>query len=158
MLRPERMTSASIICVARDVESVLEALSSFGEFHVEQTAETPTGAQFDQSIERVEESLAEVNELSKQLITQTLGFTDIFRVEQPTKVRVTSENWQTLQEVTVKQISALKKDVDALNTSLSSFENKTGQLVHTKNMLTTMEAMGADLAALEELKIGRAHV
>ena len=153
MLRPERMTSTSIFCVGRDVELVLEALSSFGEFHVDQTAETPSVAQFNQNIERVEESLAEVNELSKQLITQTPGFTDIFRVEQPTKVRVTSDNWQTLQEVTLQEISALKKEVDALNTSLSSLENKTGQLVHIKNMLTTMEAMGADLAAMEELKL-----
>jgi len=153
MLRPERMTSASIFCVARDIESVLEALSSFGEFHVNQTAETTSVEQFNQNIERVQESLAEVNELSKQLVTKTPSFTDIFKMEQPTKLRVTTQNWQTLQEATVQKISEVKKEVDALNTSLSIFESKKGQLIHIKNMLTTMEAMGADLAAMEELKL-----
>ena len=153
MLRPERMTSASIFCISRDVELVLEALSSFGEFHVEQSAETPSVAQFNQSIQRAEESLAIVNELSKQLVTEKPGFTDIFKVEQPTRVRVTSENWQTLQESTTQQILALKKDVDALNTSMSNQQSKTTQLLHIKNMLTTMDEMGADLAAMEELKL-----
>src|SRR5665647_1737009 len=96
MLRPERMTSASIFCVARDIELVLEALSSFGEFHVDQSAETPSVEQFSQSIERVEESLAEINELSKQLVTQTPSFTDIFRMEHPTKLRAVSYTHLTL--------------------------------------------------------------
>ena len=39
MLRPERMTVASVICVKQDVEPLLEALSSFGEFHIEESAE-----------------------------------------------------------------------------------------------------------------------
>jgi V/A-type H+/Na+-transporting ATPase subunit I len=153
MLRSERMTSASIFCVARDVELALEALSGFGEFHVEQSSETVSVAEFNQNIQRIEEVLAEVNDLTKQLISETPGLLDIFRVEQPTKNKVTSENWRTLQEATVQQISALKKDVDALNASLSSLETKTGQLVHLKNMLTIMQAMGADLAAMEELRL-----
>jgi V/A-type H+-transporting ATPase subunit I len=147
------MTSTSIFCVKRDVELLLEVLSSFGEFHVEQASETPSLGQFNQSIQRVEESLATVNELATQLITQNPSFTDIFRVEQPTKVRVNSENWQTLQEVTVQQILVLKKIVDTHNTALSSLQDTTAQLVHTKNMLTTMDKMGADLAAMEELKL-----
>jgi len=147
------MSSASIFCVSRDVELVLEVLSSFGEFHVEQTTENTSISQYNQSIQRVEESLANVNDLTKQLITQQPSFTDIFRATQPTKMRVTSENWQTLQESTIQQIAALKKDVDALNASLSSLQEKTAQLNHIKNMLTIMEAMGADLAAMEELKL-----
>ncbi len=153
MLRPERMTSASIFCVGRDVELVLEVLSGFGEFHVEQSAESVSVEQFNQNIQRVEEALVEVNDLSKQLITQPPGFTDIFRLEQPIKARVTSENWQTLQETTMQQISALKKEVDELIASTSGLQDKTEQLVHIKNMLTTMDKMGADLVATEELKL-----
>ena len=132
---------------------VLEALSSFGEFHVEKAAETSSLSAYNQSIQLADESLANVNELSKQLITQTPGFTDIFRLEQPTKVRVTSENWQSLKEATTQQILTLKKTVDSLNDSLSRLHEKNAQLNHTKNMLTTMDKMGADLAAMEELKL-----
>jgi V/A-type H+-transporting ATPase subunit I len=147
------MTSTSIFCARRDVDLVLEALSSFGEFHVEQAAENQSLAEYSQRIQRVEESLAIVNELEKQLIIENPGFTDIFRVTQPTKMRVTSENWQTLSEFIAQQILALKKDVDTLNTTLSSVQEKTGQFNHIKNILTTMEAMGADLVAMEELKL-----
>jgi V/A-type H+-transporting ATPase subunit I len=147
------MTSTSIICVKTDVESVLEALSSFGEFHVEQATEAAGGTDYNQSIQKAEESLANVNDLTKQLITEKPGFTDIFRITRPTKIQVTAENWQALQESTSQQISALKKEAETLNTSLSTLHEKTAQLNHLKNMLTTMDVMGADLAAMEELKL-----
>ena len=40
-----------------------------------------------------------------------------------------------------------------LNASLSSLQEKTAQLNHIKDMLTTMDEMEADLAAMEELKL-----
>jgi V/A-type H+-transporting ATPase subunit I len=153
MLRPERMTSTSIFCVKRDVELVLEALGNFGEFHVEQTAELQTVAQYEQSIREVEESLSGVNVLAEQLIPKKGGFTDIFRVEKPTKTQVNSENWQTLQDTTIQQVKILKKTVDEHNAALSNLQEKTEQLNHTKNMLTNMEKMGVDLATIEELKL-----
>ncbi len=99
MLRPERMTSTSIICVRKDVESVLEALSSFGEFHIEQTAQDNADVtEYNQSIQKVEESLADVNGLINQLIQEKSSLLSIFKVTQPTKMQVTAENWQALLE------------------------------------------------------------
>lgn len=132
---------------------VMQTLSRFGEFHVEQTTENPNMTQFNQSIVQVEESLSIVNDLSNKLITKEPSMLDIFRVEQqPPQIRITSENWQTLREVSNNQILALKAKVDDLSTSMSSLENKTTQLNHTKKMLQTVDLMGADLAAMEELK------
>ncbi len=153
MLRPERMTSASIICVRRDIKLALEAVSNFGEFHVEQANQNQSIAQYNQGIQQAEESLAIVNEIAKKLITEKSSFTDIFRANQPTKIRVNGDNWQTLQESTAQQILALKKDVDTLNNSMLSLQEKTTDLNHIKNMLTTIDKMGTDLAALEELKV-----
>ena len=68
MFRPERMSDTSIICVKQDVESVLEALSSFGEFHIEQATEEASLIDYTQSIQKGEESLTNVNELIKQLM------------------------------------------------------------------------------------------
>jgi V/A-type H+/Na+-transporting ATPase subunit I len=152
MLRPERMVSASIICVRRDVESVLEALSRFGEFHIERAADTTT-VEFNQTIQSQEQTLVDINNMSKQLITEKTGFTDIFKVMHPTKVDVTAENWQTLTETTSHKVFELKKEVENLNTALSNLHEKNLQFKHTKNMLTTMQQMGADLAAIEELKL-----
>ena len=78
---------------------------------------------------------------------------DIFKVSQPNRTQVTAENWQALSESTSQQISTLKKEVDEINTSLSSLQEKTAQLNHIKDMLTTMDSMKADLAAIEELKL-----
>ncbi len=148
------MTFTSIICVRKDVESVLEALSSFGEFHVEQAAEANTGpSEYNQRIQRVEDSLSTINELTKQLIQEKPGFFDIFEASQPTKMHVTAENWQALLESTRQEIYALKKEADEFNVSLSSLREKASQLNHLQYMLTTMDKMGMDLAAFGELKL-----
>ena len=50
------MTSTSIICVKKDVESVLETLNSFGEFHIEPSAQDDASlAEYNQNIQKVEE-------------------------------------------------------------------------------------------------------
>ena len=97
MLRPERMTSTSIICVKKDVESILEALSNFGEFHIEQTAQDNAGlTEYNQSIQNVEGSLADVNTLINQIIKEKSSLLSIFKLPQPTKTLVTEDNWQAL--------------------------------------------------------------
>ena len=153
MFRPERMSDTSIICVKQDVESVLQALSSFGEFHIEQATEDASLTDYSENIQKAEESLTNVNELIKQLSQEKPGIFDIFKVSQPTRTQVTAENWQALSESTCQQVLTLKKEVDDINTSLSSLQEKTAPLNHIKDMLTTMDKMKADLAAMEELKL-----
>ncbi|MGD0450028.1 MAG: V-type ATPase 116kDa subunit family protein [Candidatus Bathyarchaeia archaeon] len=154
MLRPERMTFTSIICVRKDIESVLEALSSFGEFHIDLASEGNTSlTDYSQSIQKTEDSLINVNELTKQLCPEKPGLFDIFRLPKITKTQVTAENWQTLLESTIEQVLTLKKEVDVLNNSLSALQEKTAQLNHLKDMLTTIDSMGADLQVMEELKL-----
>jgi hypothetical protein len=62
MIRPERMTATSIIMVRQDAEQLLEALSGFGEFHIEQAAEKMNISEYTQSIQKVGESQSNVNE------------------------------------------------------------------------------------------------
>jgi V/A-type H+-transporting ATPase subunit I len=153
MLRPERMTSTSIICVKKDVESVLEVLSSFGEFHIEQTAQDDTTVtEYSQDIQKVEESLVDVNGLTKQLIQEKSSLLSIFKLTPPNKIQVIAENWQALLEATSQKILTLKKETDDLNEFLSYLQEKTAELNHIKDMLTRMDIMGADLAAMEDLK------
>ncbi len=148
------MTFTSIICVRKDVESLLKALSNFGEFHVE---EAPEGqmilTDYSKSIQKAEDSLVSVNELIKQLCKEKTSLIDIFRIQQITKTQVTADTWQALLESTSEQISTLKKDVDELNASLSILQEKTAQLNRLQYMLSMLEKMGADLAVMEELKL-----
>ncbi len=81
------MTSTSIICVKKDVEPVLEALNNFGEFHIEQTAQDNAGLnEYNQSIQKVEGSLADVNILTNQLVKEKSSLFGIFKVAQTTKI------------------------------------------------------------------------
>ncbi len=153
MLRSERMTFTSIICVRKDVESVLEALSSFGEFHIEEVGDNASLQEYNPSIQKAEDSLTSINELTKQLCEERTGFLDVFKLKQIIKTQVIAENWEALLETTSQQILILKKEVDKLNSSLSILQEKTSQLNHLKDMLTTIENMEVDLAAMEELKL-----
>jgi V/A-type H+/Na+-transporting ATPase subunit I len=154
MFRPERMTSTSIICVKKDVEPILEALSSFGEFHIEQTAQDSADLpRYNQSIQKVEGSLADVNVLIGQLVKEKSSLLGIFKLPQIVKTQITSENWQTLLGDTSQKISALKKESDNLNETLSSIKEATEELNHTKNMLERLKIMNADLSVIEDLKL-----
>ena len=98
MFRPERMSATSIICVKQDVESVLQALSNFGEFHIEQVNEETTLTDYNERIQKTDESLSCINGLIKELCQEKTGLFDMFKVSQPTRTQVTAENWQVLQE------------------------------------------------------------
>ena len=154
MLRPERMTSASIICVKKDIELVLDALCRFEEFHIEQTAQSEVSTvDYNLNIQKTEEAIVDVNCLIKQLVQEKSSFLSIFQTSIPTKIQVTTENWQSLLDETNQKIDVLKKETDNLNGSLSSLQEKNSELNHINDMLTRMNIMGADLAAMEELKL-----
>ena len=148
------MTSTSIICVKKDVEPILEALSSFGEFHIEQTAQDNADLNdYNQSIQKVEGSLADINVLIDQLIKEKSNPLGIFKLPQNTKTQVTAENWQALLETTSQKILTLKKETDSLNENLSCVQEENEQLNHIKDMLERLSIMDADLAAMEDLKL-----
>jgi len=154
MLRPERMTSTSIICVKKDVELILESLNSFGEFHIEQTAQDNAGlTEYNVSSQKVEESLSDVTVLINQLVQEKSSPLGIFRLPQQNKIQVTAENWQVLLEVTSQKILAFKKETDSLNEEIACIQEKNEQLNYNKDMLGRLSLMGVDLAAMEELKL-----
>ncbi len=153
MFRPERMTKTSIICIRQDIESTLQALSSFGEFHIEQVAEDTTIAEYVESIQKAEESLANVNELIKELNREKTGLFDIFKDQQPTKTQVTAENWHALTESTSEKILTLKKQVEEINNSVAKAREKVAQLDHINEMLTLTKSMNVDLSVTEDLKL-----
>src|SRR5208337_4172481 len=149
MLRPERMTFTSIICVRKDVESVLEALSSFGKFHIEEIPENVSLLENSQEIQKAEESLSNANDLIKQLSQEKPSALDLFRADQPNRTQVTSENWQALAESTSQKVSKLKLEVEGLNTSLSSLREKTAQLNSVKKTLTIFDTNHVDIEAVQ---------
>jgi len=154
MLRPERMTSASIICVRKDVESVLEALSSFGEFHIEPSAgEEKSVAEISQSITKAQEAFSDANSLTKQLVEEKSSLFAMFKVSMLSKVSVTADNWQSLLDSTSQNIAILKKQTDSLIAQLTTLAEKNVSLSHVKDMLGQMQQVNADAEAMEKLRL-----
>ena len=154
MLLPERMTSTSIICVKKDVESILETLNSFGEFHIEPSSQEDASiAEYNQSIQKVEERLLDVDGLIKQLVQEKTSLLGIFKTKQQIKVNVTADNWKSLSESTNQEILTLKEEIDDLEATLTSLQEKNADLKYIEKMLLNMDSMGADLETVGDLKL-----
>jgi V/A-type H+-transporting ATPase subunit I len=154
MLRPQRMTATSIICIKKDVESVLETLNTFGEFHIEPSAQDDADiGEYNQNIQRVEQRLLDINGLSSQLVKEKASPLSIFRVKQPMAVQVTADNWRSLLEATDQSILGLKGEMENLNTAIVSLRQKRTELTHLRDMLACMHDLGVDVASIERFKL-----
>ena len=104
MFRPERLTSASIIRARKDLDFALEALDHFGSFHIEDTGNSSSLIEYDRHIRLVEITRTEVVDLIKQLEIEKSDYMGIFREAKHAKMRITSENWQSLAKSSSSEI------------------------------------------------------
>lgn len=148
------MTAASIICTKKDVESVLDTLNTFGEFHIEPSQQDDANiAEYNANIQKVQERILDVDAIVKQLVHEKGSLLGIFKVTEPIKVNVTADNWQSLLENTSQEIIALKTEVENLNGSIAGMKEQNLELAHLKKMLQSMENAGTDLQAVGDLKL-----
>jgi len=148
------MTLTSIICAKKDVESVLESLNTFGEFHIEPSAGDDANIEaYDQKIALVHERLLDLDVLTKQLVQEKSSPFSIFKLNVPTKVNVTAENWQSLLEDTNRKILALKREIESLNESLLGMDDINQELTELRRILHSIDSVGADFEALSNLKL-----
>jgi V/A-type H+/Na+-transporting ATPase subunit I len=154
MLRPERLTSTSIVCTKKNVESVLDTLNTFGEFHIEPSQQDDANiAQYNANIQLIQDRILDVESLIKQLVHEKGSLLGIFKLTQPVKVTVTADNWQSLLDNTNQEILTLKKEIETLNASLTAMKEKNIELNHLRKMFSSMESIGADLQAVGDLKL-----
>ena len=154
MLRPERMTATSIICTKKDVESVLDTLNTFGEFHIEPSVhDNANEAEYDANILKVQERILDLDSVIKQIVHEKGSLFGMFKLTEIVKVNVTTDNWQSLIDNTSQDIISLKKEIESLNSSLSIIKEKNIGLIHLKKILSSMENSGADVQAVDDLKL-----
>lgn len=155
MLRPVRMIAASVICTKQDVDGLLKALSDFGELHIEESADNSTPVEYNLEIQKAEESLSSVNDLHKQLSQEKPGALDLFKTSEPKRIQVTADNWQSLGQSIEQQVLVLKKEVDELNNSSSSLQEKAALLNAVKETLLIINENHVDLEAMQNLELIR---
>ncbi len=148
------MTSASIVCLKKDVECILETLNTFGEFHIETTPqEEKSLAEYNQTIQLLQERILDADGLIKQLVVEKTSLFGIFKAQEPKKLAVTAENWQMLLENTNQDILTLKRQIESLDAQMASLKEKAAELNHLQKMLSNMQSMNADFSDIEKLKL-----
>ncbi len=152
MFLPERMISASVICPRKNLDSTLEALSRFGEFHVEEAVEDLAEEGFDENLKKTEEAAVSVNEVIKGLQIEKADFADIFRTEKTQKTKVKTESWLTLTDLVHREAAQLRTEIEKVTSNLQTLEAKAADLAYTHKVLLTLRKMDADLDVIDGLK------
>jgi vacuolar-type H+-ATPase subunit I/STV1 len=147
------MTAASIICLKKDVEKVLETLNRFGEFHIESTVPQSTEIdEYNQNIQQIEQRIANIDILNNQLTKQKTSPLSIFRLIQPTIVQVTTDNWYSLLEETDQNVIALKEKIETLNSTIENLQKQITELTQLKDILACMQNLGIDPTSIGQFK------
>lgn len=151
MFRPERMIEVSIIFLRKDFDLALEALDDFGNFHIEETNETPKPTQYEQLVRRTEETIVRLNAAENQLKTEKVGLLDGFKAKEPVKTQIIAENWESLIKTVEQESSELEVKVNSLTASLRTLDEELSGLRHVQNMLRILDRFKIDSMAFEEL-------
>ena len=153
MLRPQRMTVASIFCLKKDVEIVFETLNRFGEFHIEPSSpKNADDEEYDQNIQQMKQRQRDIKGIGSQLSEKKTSLLNIFQLNQPTIVPITTENWHTLLEETNQNVLALKEKMENLNTAIADLQKKRDELTQQRDMLTCMHNLEIDIPSIKQFK------
>jgi V/A-type H+-transporting ATPase subunit I len=151
-LRPERMTEASIICLRKDFDQTLDTLDEFGNFHIEEIKDESKETDYTELIRRTEETIRKINTVIAQFEIEKSELLDVFKTEKITKMKIATENWQTLLNTVEQESSKLKSNVDAHTTSLKNIDEELSALQHLHHMLTILNRFKINLEALAEMR------
>jgi V/A-type H+-transporting ATPase subunit I len=161
MFRPERMTSASIICLRKDLDTTLDALSAFGNFHIEDSAQKDSLGDYTQQISKTEQTLADLKDITTRLPTPKTSLLNMFKAPRAFKAEVTAENWQQLADANAQIVQDLKEQTQALTGELGNLQEQKEVAQHISQMLKQLQTINADLSAMKDLRlihVGVAHV
>ncbi len=161
MFRPERMTSASIICLRKDLDTTLDALSAFGNFHIEDSAQKDSLGDYAQQISKTEQTLADLKDIITRLPTPKTSLLNMFKAPRAFKAEVTAENWQQLADANAQIVQDLKEQTQALTGELGNLQEQKEVAQHISQMLKQLQTINADLSAMKDLRlihVGVAHV
>jgi V/A-type H+-transporting ATPase subunit I len=146
------MTFASILCLRKDVDRVLEMLDDLGNFHIENNNDEPMTAEDRRLLQQIEESKAKAESAIMQLGLDKSNFLDIFREHEIDQTRMISEDWNSLAKETVEEISKLKRDLDGFAEYKKSQKEKRTELEKFQEMFLILENSGANISHKERMK------
>jgi V/A-type H+-transporting ATPase subunit I len=146
------MTAASIICLKKDFDLVLEALDEFSNFHIEEIQEDSKKTDYENLIRQTDETVRNLSTVIAQLKIEKSGLLNVFKAEKITKIEITAENWELLLNTVEAESIKLKRNVDGHIISLKNIDEELSRLQHLQRILKILNRFKINLEALEGLQ------
>ncbi len=148
MLTPERMSRVSIICLQKDLDAALNAIGSFGSFHIEY----PKDENRSKIIESLERTSARINALIRNLEVKEPGLT-LFRAYKKEKMRVYVEDWLRLSEDIEREVSEIESEVNGELNEIREIDLRIAELQEKMKILGLISRFNIDPKVVAGLRL-----
>ena len=148
MLIPERMSKVSIICLQKDLDTALNAIGTFGSFHIEY----PEDENRSKIIESLERTSARINALIRNLGVKKPSLT-LFRAYKKEKVRVYVEDWLRLSEDIQREVSEIESEVNRELNEIREINLRIADLQEKKKILGLISRFNIDPKVVAGLRL-----
>ena len=148
MLIPERMSKVSIICLQKDLDAALNAIGSFGSFHIEY----PEDENHSKIIESLERTSARINALIRNLEVKEPSLT-LFRAYKKEKMRVYVEDWIRLSEDIEREVLEIESEVNGELNEIREIDLRIADLQEKRKILGLISRFNIDPKVVAGLRL-----
>jgi len=150
MLLTERMAKITIVCLQKDLDMTLNALNTFGSFHIEKSR-ISEHEDYRDIIETLEKTLRSLEEIIRHLKIRVPSVV-LFKHEEFKKTRFYVDDWLRLAESISKEVVSIENEVNTTLKSLKEIDLKIAELQKKRRILEILSRFNIDPRMLVELR------
>jgi len=151
MLFPERMTRVTIVCLQKDLDVALDALSKFGLLHIEKSQGTEHKS-YRRIIEEAEKTSSKLDSLMRQLKIKTSQII-FFKHKKTRKMTVPVEDWLALLENISEETEKIEREVNEAFKSLDEINVEIADLQGKLRILEILDRFNIKPTIIKGLKM-----
>ena len=149
MLLTERMTKITILCLQKDLDMALDALNTFGSFHIEQS-KISEHEDYHDIIEALEKTSISLEAIIKHLKIKVPSIV-LFKYGEFEKTRFYVDDWLRLAENIKKEVFGIENEVNETIKSLREIDLKIAELQRKMRILEILRRFNIDPRILARL-------
>ena len=150
MLLTERMAKITIVCLQKDLDVTLNALNTFGLFHIEQSGTSEHEEDYQGIIETLEKTSMSLEAIIKNLNVKAPSIV-LFKDREIEKTRFYVDDWLRLAENINKEVLSIEDEVNRFLKSLREIDLKIAELQKKRRILKILNRFNIDPRMLVEL-------
>ena len=156
MLLTERMTKITILCLQKDLDMALDALNTFGSFHIEQS-KISEHEDYHDIIEALEKTSISLEAIIKHLKIKVPSIV-LFKYGEFEKTRFYVDDWLRLAENINKEVLSIENEVNGTLKSLKEIDFKIAELQKKRRILEILSRFNIDPKMIVKLRSIRVFI